>query len=582
MRLMAAVLPICAVLLSGCETSLTVSALDIKPPAEQQKSLPAGFLYRLPAALIRPTAFVAIRDCAEDEALTTILVDIKPADVKPVTEIKFVVGGAVSAVQVPDQAVLIDYRELQQFLKTSSISLERHPNGMLKSVNASLADQTPQAMASVAAALGSAALFATGAPIGAAAVVASAAGGPVKSTVMTTEPEDDKKKRVKDRIDFAACKPATVKLVSQRKEAAKQRAEITSMLDTITAEAAKIGAKPDADAAKLEALNIEKEKHSAQLAKVTAELSDIDAQLTLPLNGYSEGGIFTRLSDRAGQIDPSSLREGVSLTSANIDLFLARHFTDGVGYHLRLPTEASQQARLCREQIDESCSSISAIGKLLNKLAIVRVVEQDLQQKFTSGNQLSIPVPTSVIASANGIKPNYIEANQGVIYVEPKKIKVDMIAATIGPQSVLSTGRVIHTADISVPQLGRYLALPLGAGFGETSELSATFAEDGSLLTGSFAQPQESGLQLANSLKGLADTALSTRTSVEDRKLKLLKQRAEALTVAAGIQDTTKKLNPTTDPIDDLNSELARVTAEAAIAEAQLRLRAAQAKLLTP
>lgn len=579
MKRMAVVLPICAVSLAGCETSLTVSELKNTPSSTSKEAIPAGFIYNLPAAVIRPTASVSIRDCVVDEELNKGLAQIEPKGVKPVTEIKFAVGGSLSATQVAHQTILIDYRELQQFLKTSSISLERHPNGMLKSINASLADQTPQAMAALASALGSAALFATGIPgpaLAAAAGPASGGGGSGPTT-------QNVQKQITERIDFAACTPATYQLVTDRKAAAAKRADLVSLLDKVTAEAAKLGADPKADSDTLDKLKVEKEKYSVQLDKITAELSDIDAQLTLPLSSFkTESGTAAPLSTYEGQIDPAFLASGVTLFSPNPGNFLARHFVDGHGYHTRPRGQASLSNRPCRDQLHETCSSKSAIETVLGQIGEVKIKERYMKPKFTQSIALSIPAAVSDSASASDIPKNYIKANEGIIYVEPAKLKVDMTTANIGPQSVLSPYRVIHTADISVPQLGRYLALPLSAGFGETSELKATFAEDGSLLTGTFAQPEESGLELANALKGIADTALSTRTGVEDRKLKLLKQRADALSLAAGIQDTTKKLNPTADPLEDLNAELARVTAEASIAEAELRLQTARAKLLTP
>ncbi|OYQ36221.1 hypothetical protein CHU95_05380 [Niveispirillum lacus] len=614
---MAMLLPFCAVLLTGCETSLTVSELKNGPSSTNINAVPAGFIYNLPAAVIRPTAYVTIRDCAVDTELEKVLAQIEPKGVKPVTEIKFVVGGSLSATQVAHQTILIDYRELQQFLKTSSISLERHPNGMLKSINASMADQTPQAIAAVASALGSAALFATGAP----GAVLGAAGGLSDRSLMEIASADDKKdakkdapRKITERISFAACTPATYSLVTDRKAAAAKRNELISLLDNVTAEAAKLGADPKADSAKLDSLKVQKEKYSVQLDKVTAELSDIDAQLTLPLGSskiYSEikyptpnndsqqtipanhsviqSNNKTDMAFNSGQINPELLAGGIVLFSPNPGSFLARHFIDGHGNHTRLRAEPSLSNRPCRSQLNETCSSKSAIENVFTKISEVKIKERDMKPKYPGESALSIPAVssdsncTSSDATCESEVPkNHINANEGIIYVEPAKLKVDMTTANIGPQSVLSQDRVIHTADISVPQLGRYLALPLSAGFGEKSELKATFAEDGSLLTGTFAQPEESGLEFANALKGLADTALNTRTGIEDRKLKLLKQRADALSLAAGIQETTNKLTPTTDPMDDLNAELARVTAAASIAEAELRLQTARAKLLTP
>ncbi len=565
-------------LLAGCTTSLSVSEIGESPAASRPTTLPAGFVYHLPAAVVTPTAFVAIRECPLDPDAGKYLRNIVPQGAKPVKEVTFVVGGSVAATQVPDQMIVIDFRGLQKFLKTSSLSLERWPNGMLKSVNTSIEDQTPQAIASVAAAAGSFALLASGAP-GTGALLAAAPGllGPAGANKTAS-------------VNFLACNARTLELVAARKVAAASRETATSLLDQATTAATELGAKPNADAAKLDALKAAVAKYAAQSDKATSELAVIDAQLNLPLDMVGpKGGASIPLPD-SGAVAPSLLKGGIVLTSSKLNEYLDAHFVEATA---EIPTkyEVSFNHRACAwskatgaPAPDETCTGRQALSSVLGNLARVEVNNRALSPIVDTGGD-GRPASSALASTRtgkNGLPQAHAPASSGIIYVEPAKLRLEMTAYNVGPQALVSRRQVIKTADVSIPQLGQYLVLPLRADFGERAELKATFAEDGSLLTATFANPKTSGMAIADTLRQLGATAVTSRDAMEDRRLKLAKTKSETLAALVAAQDSAKKLTPTADPLADINAALAKANAEAALAEAEVRIQAARAKLVTP
>jgi hypothetical protein len=565
---------VASIWLAGCTTSLSVSEISRELPDKRPESLPAGFVYHLPASVITPNAYVTIRDCPLDTDAVKFLTKFSPGSARPVKEVTFVVGGSLSSVQVPDQMIIVDYRNLQKFLKTSSLTIERWPNGMLKTVNASIEDQTPQAIASVAAAAGSIALLATGAPGAGALLAAPAAlaGAPGKK---------------KTTVSFLACNGFTADLVEKRKVASASRDAATKLLDIATAAAIQLGAKPDADQAALDLLKANVAKYSTQLDKATAELVAIDAQLTLPLDMVTPTGQPTFSFPATGEVSPYLLSGGMIFTASKAKEFIDAHFEESTA-----EIDASRAAAFGRRPClwskttgqmipDETCSNRLSVERVLAKIGRVELMDRTLRSEDEASRDRR-PATAKLVSVRNdkdGVPGADVAVNRGIIYVEPAKRRIEMTAYNIGPQSLVTPRRLIKTADISIPQLGRYLSLPVRAGFGDRSELQATFAEDGSLLTATFANPKTSGLAIADTMKALGATAVSTRDAVEDRQLKLAKTRSEMLAAIVAAQESSKKLTPTTDPLEDINAALAKANAEASLAEAQLRIQSARAKL---
>jgi hypothetical protein len=139
---------ILALLLPGC-TRVQSFGLDAAKPAPG--ALPAGFTYWLPQSDVAMKAGLVLTDCPVApgfEALDSDAAgDAKPP---PVTAMGFALSGSITPGTKRGQQVQLDYRKMVDFLKTGSLAVERHPNGMLKTVNAELNDESPEAIAALA------------------------------------------------------------------------------------------------------------------------------------------------------------------------------------------------------------------------------------------------------------------------------------------------------------------------------------------------------------------------------------------------------------------------------------------------
>ncbi len=103
----------------------------------------------------------------------------------------FKIEASASPRYVPGEVYLIDYDSLSSWFKTSAFALERHPNGTLKSLNASATDQTGDVIKDVTKTGILVSSLGAGGPILAAGSALSTA-GTVKSAPLALKKVDDK------------------------------------------------------------------------------------------------------------------------------------------------------------------------------------------------------------------------------------------------------------------------------------------------------------------------------------------------------------------------------------------------------
>lgn len=582
--------------LCGC-TSLSV----YEPPASQPapKMLPAGFVYHLPAATVTPLAYLTISDCVADKTAAKGLAsparDAKGSVVDgatPVTEIKFGVGADLSVEQLPDRAIVIDYRKLKTFLKTSSISRETYPSGMLKSINASIEDQSPEAIADVAAVAGTVALIATGAApaVGIAAAVAApivtggAGVGPGRHA-LPPPPEPT------ETVKFVTCTTDTLKMIKARDAATAERKKATDDLNDVSAQITALGETGTGDAAQkgLAKLKAQAATLTSKINAATDTITTLTAGLTLPLEAITQKdakGTVIRVVDDEGRVLPSALLGEVAYDplAARLDAFIKAYFVD-VEAKMTKTNAAKFNARPCLkgtgEPKTESCRSVESVGKTIALLDHIT----SSGRPFVAPADLGSHAPVGLVSatdSRTAFPKGYVAASEGIIYIDPLKTRVTFRANLIGDEALIHPTKVVKSVTVSIPQLGRYLSLPLEAGFGEKVTLAATFAEDGTLLTASYGNPKTMGKSISGTLKSLSDQALTTSNAMEDRKVKLTKDRADILTAQVSALTSSRTLNPSLDQVADLNAQLATVTAQAAIAQAQLQIKTATAGMGTP
>jgi hypothetical protein len=111
---------VCLMATAACTTTMNAG----KPPAS---GVASGFSYQLPIVTYSLEIARELRSCptADDQGGVQLAVTAK----------------AVASAG-PGETVLIDYASLANYLKTTDISFENHPNGLLKSVNAQVDDRT--------------------------------------------------------------------------------------------------------------------------------------------------------------------------------------------------------------------------------------------------------------------------------------------------------------------------------------------------------------------------------------------------------------------------------------------------------
>lgn len=154
------------VVLAGC------TSLDAVRVTADTKELPAaGAPYSLPFTQYEITVTRRLKACVDDKK--------NPALVVATT-------ATAAPVQLPDpvRQYVIDFDSLQSAFKKTNLTVDYHPNGGIKSINAAAEDRTGQAILSVAKAVGTIAVVAAGAG----GVRASACEKDIATLVDTTIP----------------------------------------------------------------------------------------------------------------------------------------------------------------------------------------------------------------------------------------------------------------------------------------------------------------------------------------------------------------------------------------------------------
>lgn len=157
----------------------------------------------------------------------------------------------------------------------------------------------------------------------------------------------------------------------------------------------------------------------------------------------------------------------------------------------------------------------------------------------------------------------------GILYVEPAKQRFTITGATSDdPETKITYAAV----EAMVPQAGTYVSLPVRAGFGQKSVLVATFAEDGSLLTGAYTSPKAAAKAVADSVKAALDQAQTTRVAAADQELKSTQNALALLKAKADLAAATAPAAVESEAQQAYRIELAKVQAQIALSESYAKL----------
>ncbi len=571
-----------AICLSGCSTDLRTNEIKF---IEGEHRLQVGFVYNLPAAAVTSSGLIRVAGCPLDadakKALETV--DGQQRDPPPITSAVFAVTGDVAVEQVAGKQVLIDYRELGEFLKTSSIGFERHPNLMLKSVNVTVEDESPALIANLAIVAANIALFATAPPAArTVSALANAAAEAAKSGLKAMGSQAKGFVALKtDPVTYLACKLETAKLVDDRNSARTAKDKNTASLEKANAALARIlrHATTGVTQAEIAAIHGYRDQIldlTASIADASAAIAKADAKLGMKLEVADGVRTADEIAADGLRID-HIIAGSVSLmaSEARIQAFVARHF---VTVSAKVPAGIGElfNARACTKQPAPTCTAANTVAPVVKAMAAAKLAAKPVALR-TDGHTPSFKKAPRRQAYRGG----RLHATRGIIYVEPARYTFSLTQSAF-PVDAVDPITTLKSVIASVPQKGVYLSLPVHAGFGEKVELKATFNTDGSLATGSYGRPSSAGKALSASLAGLSDKALATNDAIAARKLALLNAEAQRLTAQKAVLDAGDKLTPEADeadPLADLNAQIAVANANATLAEANVRLMVANAKL---
>lgn len=617
-----------AALLSGCATGIrSYNPTAVAPPPGYAT---AGFGYWLPKSSIDTNVGLVLTECAEVKDWDKFA----PAGVlvpQPVAAVGFKLVGEINASTERGQQVQLDYRTMAQFLKTGSLKIERHTNGMLKSLNASLADESPEAIATAAkAAAAVAAAVGTGNP------TLALAGLPIQkqkanfeAALMSVGASKSLPPR-KIPISYETCSDEAVKLLAEAKEKSREADAADVAIDKALADVVSLLATPGGVGVK---------EYSA-LIKAQGSLKDAVDRKTAASKALKANMAKRTLvlsppeTDAPDSVPHKELLRWKTFVAEKDDInrFYARLFTV---VEVNLPVSA-QDGDLIKDNLKGQILTLetgspaadAALRPAKPKIRIVKSgIKTLLDNMATASLNLACkpgeagkpnPVapcftpasstadklmgeprrhPLAICAResdkrcqkiepapARDLRVNMVKADRGILYVEPVKRKLvlqgpSLTLQTIGDELslILEDAKPVATKVAAFPEQGQFWALPLRSGFGEKVALEATFAEDGSLVTGNFTKSASMGKAIAdtakNALEGIVayrEKQASLEVSAIEQQTKLLKAQKDQNDAAKALTIEEKSLID--EQIEALQKEKMVAEAKVAIAEATKKL----------
>jgi len=483
-----------------------------------KEALQGGVLYSLPMAQYKLETSFRLTSCP-DLSIANIPVEAGRILLAPDFEIKQTAEEKV--IPDPDKLYVLNYEDMSGPTKTSTLKVDLHKNGTLKSINAGVSDRTTEVAK---------AAIKTGFK-----VVQLASGLPTFTTLgKATQPF----------ANGVICTDYAHQLVLKRNDTAeKQETETGTLLGATQAlEQARADVKAsdkpsDQAIAALEAALKQSRDAEKALAGTQKLLARIDAALTIKVSDtWPKQGTETSTRTRMPAPPISKLLMDGSFTLANDDL---------------------------KAQV-----ITTSLAELPEQLAVLTEISKATSTGATTGNCSD----SNRECSTN---------RQGVYYRVPAKayLRSCMTSSALSSTCLgIPESSLLLNEFLDVPQLGVLAVLPLKNGVGQDNVLAATFSDKGMLETFSYEEKSASLEKIAGVLNDAVDNALAfkeLRRTAELEDLKLEKQEVEArnalqAAIAEGQPDptseSTAQINSETEL---LNALLERIKAQKALEEAQ-------------
>jgi hypothetical protein len=432
----------------------------------------------------------------------------------------------------PGEEVIVDYTRLGNAWKTTSVSFENYPDGILKSVNAKATDQTAAGIkAGVDVAVGIAKL-AIGTPAIAAAGVKE--GPPTPQWTARAEC-----------TSLATNLTKVLKAAGDtRDQTAKTRDEAKATLDAFDAD------HPEADksdAAKADRAKLATAQRTT--AKAALEAEKALAKAKEPLTFHARPQLA---------FDGPTQAEA-ALGPAEAGPFFARMFQ----VRLSQPGQPDQVWPVLSSLSFPQAGTASqreiakgAVDAVINPAA----VQIDFRARRATPGALGV-------ANAVACDPMATSSSCGILYrtLTPARLQICKLTRTVDCGGLLSgDGNILLRDEKNAPQLGGLRSLPLRNGPFEDNNLQATFREDSSIATLTYAKTSAEAVAALTSagdvVKGLTDVDLYRRQAA-------LRGPANATALAkarADLDDALAKEIQSSQALRDAQAKYDAATAAAA------------------
>lgn len=572
MRYLIQSIPIAALFCASCTTSLGLTS-DIR--TDSKRDAVAGVSYSLPMLQYDLTITRTLAQC-EGKA---IVYDAKgkpkiKADgsiqLKDVDEIAFSVSATAKEAYVPGETYLVDHTSLGAPTKISSVAMEFHENGTLKSVNLAAEDKTQEVVKNTVSTLVGVASIAAGLPIGAA---------PLGSDHVLICSSKTKKALSDLKAAEVVVENATTKLKSKTKELTDEVASFANI--------GGISALSDAQKLKLKTLSDEQRALMVQLALANEDLAKKRKPLsqTVRFRWPSAFDTLNSTGDARFELSASQKKIWRSL----FELEAPVNIKSG-GKQLCSIPPAADVADVPRTENDmEACLASKLSVSAILRPTILRAVKDEY--KIT-------------------VADNPSEKMGGMLVRPPEAGYLRLCKEIVAANCTLSTAAdyivLEPEAPSIVPQLGQLRFLAFQNGPFENHVMSFSLAESGALEKFEYKE-------LASQAVGFTATASDTVSQIggflsdvrkyEDEQEAKAKEAAKAETEAAreaiitqredeiaalqyqiDLLTKQKEFAQLTGPadttsLDALNSETAEVNARVALLRARLAELQAESEL---
>lgn len=430
-----AALALGALALAGCTTTLS----GTKPPAS---GTAAGFAYQLPVVFYELESTRQLGACPD-----------------PGEELTFDAAMKATATVTPGPVVVIDHEALGDAFKTTDATFERHPTGMIKSVNVTVKDETAAAITSGLKSVVGIGKLAMGVAIPPVSV-AGAAGPNAKAYVVCST-------------------TGTARVTAFQ----KQKKNVTAATESLTA-ATEALANFDADHAldnpRAEATNKQREKlaTAVRAAKKTQEgvtkaYGEAKAKLVV-----TRRMTFTPTLN-GNDTDVISATDG-GFVAENLQLLLV---LPDVGGKPQKPVYAAIKPDLTVDTTGIPAGTAGALNQALKDFLSNSTIQVTSRSLNNFGKVGDLADQADVCGAGKA------QARCGVIYYTAARGRLQACQLAPGVDCAglpPSAKQVLLREDRNIPQFGQMVSLSLRNGPWSNNVLTASFTEEGFITTASY------------------------------------------------------------------------------------------------